>query len=184
MKNMKKLAVISLVVMMMVTAVGYAAFSDDLTVKGTASNAKFDVQFTEATDGEYIDLLVNTAAKGPGHGNGPKDPKEPKEPKDNPDVISVKVTNLIPGQQATATGKIKNFGTVYAYLDAQGPIVKETQHYVMTLELPAVLGYENDEARVGDFTLTVLMKDHHVSNGIDAGDIEDSADIEFSYRQQ
>ncbi len=185
MKNKRKLAVISLVVMMMVTAVGYAAFSDSLKVEGTASNAKFDVQFVEPNvSGEYVSVLANSKSLvGGGHG-GPGGPGGGyNDPYDKGDTVHVTVSNLIPGETATATGHIKNLGSVYAYLQGAASITKNTQNYTMTLQLPEVLGYTSAD-NTGEYFLTVTMKSSiEEKDGVDAGKYTDECDFVFSYQQ-
>ncbi len=103
MKNKRKLAVISLVVMMMITAVGYAAFSDSLTVLGTAQSATFNVEFvknkTSADEGVTVDLVA------------PEGELAFQSPSD---LITIHVKDALPGKVYRATVQIINRGSVNA----------------------------------------------------------------------
>lgn len=104
MKNMKKLAVISLVVMMMVTAVGYAAWSDSVTAVGTVVSGTFGVKFDKAD---------SQATQGVSYTH-------------NDDKATFTVGNVIPGEQRLVRLAVKNEGSVPAYLNPTDLIILPT----------------------------------------------------------
>ncbi len=187
MNSKRKLAVVSLVVMMMVTAVGYAYFSDSLLINGTANNAKFDVQFKEYANGlsaayESENRLLEAAAMTMGWPGGPGGGGWPGG-NNNPDVIDVKVTNLVPGESCSLTGTLINKGTVHAYNEDDDWLFlgAEPSNYKVDLVLPDVLDPNGGE---GAFTLTVTMNsDIDDFDGVDTGDYEENFKIQFAYRQ-
>jgi hypothetical protein len=107
MNNKKKLAVISLVVMMMITAVGYAAFSDSLDLQGTATNASFDVQFVYADQADYSANVARVVI-----GQQTNDGDDGKY-----DSLSVAISNIVPGEKYTVKFGVKNNGSVPAYFN-------------------------------------------------------------------
>lgn len=111
MKNKRNLVVISLVVMMMITAVGYAAFSDSLDAIGTATNASFDVQYVYANPADY-NADVASVVIGQQNGDVGDDGKY--------DNLSVAISNIVPGKEYKVKFGIRNNGSVTAYIDANG----------------------------------------------------------------
>ncbi len=105
-ENKKRFLVILLVVLLLALAVGYAAFSDTLTITGTANvNGTFDVKFTSASVASSAgctataEIVDQTAAEG---GNNVDD-----------DKLVVTVTDLAyPGAGAQIHAVITNAGTI------------------------------------------------------------------------
>ena len=100
-KSKKNYVLIALVVILLCIAVGYAAFSANLTINGTANaNGTWDVKFVKAAINE------------PGHGT--------VEPSISPDgqTLTVAVELSYPGDGCTVTANIKNSGTIPARLTA------------------------------------------------------------------
>lgn len=98
-KSKKNYVLIALVVILLCIAVGYAAFSANLTINGTANaNGTWDVKFVKAAINE------------PGHGT--------VEPSISPDgqTLTVAVELSYPGDGCTVTANIKNSGTIPARL--------------------------------------------------------------------
>ena len=110
MKNekMKKYLIIVLVVLLLGLAVGYAAFSDTLTITGTATaKGNFDVQFDSATvDARSGVNIANTTATISTDKNR----------------LNVQVADMgYPGAGAQITTVIKNVGTIPAKIKAITP---------------------------------------------------------------
>ena len=97
-KSKKNYVLIALVVILLCIAVGYAAFSANLTINGTANaSGTWDVKFVSAT--------INEA----GHGNNPTISTDGK-------TLTVEVNLAYPGDGCTITANIKNNGTIPAIL--------------------------------------------------------------------
>lgn len=95
-KSKKNYLIIALVVILLCLAIGYAAFSANLTINGTAKGTgTWDVKFVSATINED------------GHGNAPT-------VTDN--TISVDVELGYPGDGCTVTANIQNAGNIPAKL--------------------------------------------------------------------
>lgn len=95
-KSKKNYVLIVLVVLLLALAVGYAAFSQSLTISGTATGSTtWDVKFVSATINES------------GHGDAPT-------VADN--SITVNPVLSYPGDGCTVTANIKNAGTLPAKL--------------------------------------------------------------------
>lgn len=126
--NKKKYLIVALIVLLLALAVGYAAFSDTLTISGTA-NAKgtFDLEFVQADcklDAEKsvgIDKDNSTITV-----SGDKN------------TATVVVKDLAyPGAGAQFTAVIKNVGTVPAKLKAVTPTGINDAHIKVTFpEMP------------------------------------------------
>jgi len=102
-EKMKKYVILLLIVLLLGLAVGYAAFSDVLTITGTA-NAKgtFDVKFTayslDENESAGIDFRNTTIT-----------------PSNDDDTLTIVVKDLAyPGATAKFNTTIKNLGTVKA----------------------------------------------------------------------
>lgn len=99
-KSKKNYVLIALVVILLCIAVGYAAFSANLTINGTANaNGTWDVKFVSAT--------INQD----GHGSQPTISSDGQ-------TLTVAVTLAYPGDGCTVTANIKNNGTIPAKLTA------------------------------------------------------------------
>lgn len=99
-KSKKNYILIALVVLLLALAIGYAAFSANLNINGTANaSGQWDVKFISAT--------VNT----PEHGTATITTTD----KDS-DTITVAVDLAYPGDGCTVTANIKNGGSVPAKL--------------------------------------------------------------------
>lgn len=99
-KSKKNYILIALVVLLLALAIGYAAFSANLNINGTANaSGQWDVKFVSAT--------VNTEE----HGTA-KITTTDKES----DTINVEVDLAYPGDACTVTANIKNGGNVPAKL--------------------------------------------------------------------
>ena len=94
MNTKKKLVVLTMVVMMLVTAVGYAAWSDSLVALGTAKTATFDVYFKEASCNGQMDPVMGLGT----------------------DDVCFTVNGIVPGETRTVYLTIKNNGTLDAKL--------------------------------------------------------------------
>ena len=98
MKNKTKILIVALIVLLLALAVGYAAYSQRLTVEGKAdASGKFAVAFTNGT--------VNT----PDHGSVTVNTEDNTK-------MSVNVRLSYPGDGCTVTAYIKNNGSVPAKL--------------------------------------------------------------------
>lgn len=99
-KSKKSYILIVLVVLLLALAIGYAAFSANLTINGTATaSGTWDVQFITST--------VDTAE----HGTA----TVAKTTVDG-DTLNVNVTLTFPGDACTVTANIKNSGSIPAKL--------------------------------------------------------------------
>ena len=110
-KTRKKFFIVLLIVLLLALAVGYAAFSDTLTISGTANTkGTFDLQFvvdsTTPSNGCYVKSQVGTTASvsvgadSDSHTN---------------DQLTVTVQNLaFPGAGADIQAVVKNYGTIPA----------------------------------------------------------------------
>ena len=114
-KNSKRFTIVLLIVLLLALAVGYAAFSDTLTISGTA-NAKgnFDLQFVKDTttpeNGCYVKNAVGCTATVDVVADGDSQAN---------DQLTVTVTDLAyPGAGADIQAVIKNVGTVPAKVKA------------------------------------------------------------------
>lgn len=97
-KTKKNYVLIALIVILIALAVGYAAFSTNLTINGTATGTgTWDVKFTDAQiSAESYGTAVVT----------------------NDSTITVNAKLAYPGDACTVTAKIKNNGNVPAKLTA------------------------------------------------------------------
>ncbi|MGN1301328.1 MAG: hypothetical protein ACI4U9_02215 [Clostridia bacterium] len=95
-KSKKNYAIIALVVVLLALAIGYAAFSANLTIDGTATGGKWDVKFTAAA--------INEANHGTANFTD--------------DTVTVNATLGFPGDGCTVTATITNNGGVPAKLTA------------------------------------------------------------------
>ena len=102
MTSKKGLLLVLLTVLILALAIGYAAFSDTLTISGTASaSGKFDLEFTEGTG------LVSS--------KGVNETDTVATISDDKDTLSITVADLsYPGAGAQFKAVIKNTGTVAA----------------------------------------------------------------------
>lgn len=97
-KSKKNYAMIALVVILLCLAIGYAAFSANLTINGTATaTGTWDVKFVKAemSDENHGTAVVTTD-----------------------DVVTVNAKLTFPGDACTVTVYIKNNGTIPATLNA------------------------------------------------------------------
>lgn len=99
-KSKRNYLLVVLVVLLLALAVGYAAFSANLTINGTATaSGTWDVRFVDST----VDTATHgtaTVAKTTAEG----------------DTLNVDVTLSFPGDACTVTANIKNNGTIPAKL--------------------------------------------------------------------
>lgn len=109
MTNKKGILVVLSIVLILALAIGYAAFSDNLTITGTANaGGKFDLEFTEGTG------LVSS--KGVNAANTTATVSADK------DTLTVNVADLAyPGAGAKFKAVIKNVGTVPAKVKGLTP---------------------------------------------------------------
>ena len=112
-KTRKKFFIVLLIVLLLALAVGYAAFSDTLTISGTANTkGTFDLQFVvdnnTPANGCYVKSQVGTTASvsvGADNESGGQ----------ANDKLTVTVQNLaFPGAGADIQAVIKNYGTIPA----------------------------------------------------------------------
>ena len=95
-KQKRNYLLVALIVILLAIAVGYAAFSANLTISGTANaSGTWDVKFLSAS--------VDTSSHGTANVTGSKN-----------DTLSVDVTLGYPGDGCTVTANIQNAGTVPA----------------------------------------------------------------------
>ncbi len=99
MNTKRNLIVLSLVVMMLITAVGYASFGDTLVIAGNVSTASFDVQITDAS-------IV-----GVGSPNGVATRSIVKQGNDIADKLTITITDALPGEEYDFVVQVHNFGT-------------------------------------------------------------------------
>lgn len=151
MKNKRKLAVISLVVMMMVTAVGYAAFSDTLTVYGGAASATFDVQFKNPiAENSTSDLTFDVAEASASRGRT-----------QNPgDTLLFGFANVVPGKVYTATATIENHGSINAILD-RVTLDDAAQYFDVSFDAPTLLAPWRQDGYAKTLTVTLKLKDEY-----------------------
>lgn len=104
-KSNKKYLIVLLIVLLLALAVGYAAFTDVLTISGTANaNGTFDLEFQNAT----VDSQVGCTGTA--------------EISADKDTLTVNVENLAyPGAGAQFTVDIVNVGTIPAKVTAVTP---------------------------------------------------------------
>ena len=97
-KQKRNFLLVALIVILLAIAVGYAAFSANITISGTATaSGTWDVKFLSAS--------VDTSSHGTANVTGNKN-----------DTLSVDVTLSYPGDGCTVTANIQNAGTVPAKL--------------------------------------------------------------------
>ena len=97
-KQKRNFLLVALIVILLAIAVGYAAFSANITISGTATaSGTWDVKFLSAS--------VDTSSHGTANVTGNKN-----------DTLSVSVTLGYPGDGCTVTANIQNAGTVPAKL--------------------------------------------------------------------
>ncbi len=106
---MKKTGILVLVLVLALGSlgVGYAAWSDLLTVNNTAQLGSLDARFTNAvfedhdnsTTNDFGTVAVNSGITG------------------NPDVATMTISNAYPGYTATGTFTITNFSTMAVKID-------------------------------------------------------------------
>ena len=109
-KSSKKFLIVLLIVLLLALAVGYAAFSDTLTIAGTASvSGSFDLQFADvgANGCQVLSQQGVTASVSVGADN--------ENGGQTKDKLTVTVENLqYPGAGAEIQAVIKNVGTIPA----------------------------------------------------------------------
>jgi len=112
-EKMKKYLMVVLAIILLGLAVGYAAFSDVLTISGTATaTGSFDVQFDSVTVDDRVGVNVsNTTATISADKN----------------TLNIQVADMAyPGAGAQFTTTIKNVGTVPAKIDSITPTNLDT----------------------------------------------------------
>ena len=180
-KSKKNYVAIVLVVLLLALAVGYAAFSTNLTITGTAKTAtgKWNVKFTAATTTQSVydpDSTDNTATF-------------------TDDTVTVNTLLKAPGDGATITATISNAGeldavlTGYEVTSSDSSLVKksdtvwESANGDIILTLPAVTK-EDDTSSIAagtskTYTFTVAWNgDSKLTSEITA-----KYDIKFVYSQ-
>ncbi len=151
MKNKRKLAVISLVVMMMVTAVGYAAFSDSLTVFGGAASATFDVQFARmVAEGAEAELKLDIQESEKSRG-----PLQSRE-----DILLFGFMNVVPGKVYTATGTIENHGSINAKFGSI-KLDDAAKYFDVWFDAPSLLAPWKQDGYAKPFTINLKLKDEY-----------------------
>lgn len=135
-KQKTNYVVIALIVLLLALAIGYAAFSANLVIDGTANaNGKWDVKFVSAvvdTEGHQETAPV-ISAEG--------------------DTLTVDVKLGFPGDACTVTANIKNSGTVPAKLtqfkltDDQGATYKNDN---ITVTIPTIAEDGTETIGAGD----------------------------------
>lgn len=129
-KSKRNYVLIALLVILIALAVGYAAFTQNLLITGTATGSgTWDVKFTEAS-------IATT-----GHGTATIDGTDPTK-------MTVAAELAYPGDACTVTAKIKNNGNVAAKLTAfnltkaDGTTAYSDDNITITLPTIAVDGTE------------------------------------------
>ncbi len=106
MNTKRNLLIVSLVVVMMLTAVGYASFSDTLTVNGSVGTASFNVQFSSVdTSGNAGNGMISASIVNQANGGGVND------------KLVISLTNAKPGETYHAIVKVANVGASPAQFD-------------------------------------------------------------------
>ena len=102
-ENKKKFLLILLIVLLLALAVGYAAFSDTLTITGTANiDSRFDIKFTSASVVSEVGCTADATIGDQSTGTDVDD-----------DELTVTVSNLAyPGAGAQIHAVITNAGTI------------------------------------------------------------------------
>ena len=115
-ENKKRLMVILLIVLLLALAVGYAAFSDTLTISGTAKvNGSFDVQFVGNNCSKVVEHGCTATVE---VGNQTSDT--------NSNITSDKLTVTVgdlayPGAGVQVHAQIKNLGSIPAKITSINP---------------------------------------------------------------
>ena len=148
MNTKRNLFIISLVVMMLITAVGYAAFSDTLTVNGSVGTASFNVQFYDVS-------TVQTGAKN-GTIAAALDVDEWSGEKDK---LTITLSNAKPNEVYTAVVRIRNIGASPATFDLLAYQALDLNPNTCSV----VITPGTDPIPAGGlatFNITLTMKDH------------------------
>jgi hypothetical protein len=136
----KKIAILALVAIMMVTAVGYAAFSDRLAVNGTVSSSDFDVRFVPINNAANVVVYINGQSVSP-----------LGDEVNVADHLDIGITGLIPGTEYPVYVAVKNFGSTPAVLDQDSFQLKPENSVFEVTSYPGA-----------DVLGTVLYKDNTV----------------------
>lgn len=196
-KSNKKYFIVLLLIAVLLLAVGYAAFSDQLNITGSASaNGKFDIVFAEA---KVLDK----------HGIEEKEGDETTQVKcdisDDKKTLTVKVPGMkYPGAGARFEAIIKNNGTIPAKVKAiraivNGEDVTEQINDKYYNEIPgSIIGLEHIKiAGLGEFNAKLHDETTGGNNILEAGkncgftftvywdenattNIEDTEEVEFT----
>lgn len=145
----KKYIIVALIVLLLALAVGYAAFTDTLTISGTASaKGTFNLEFTKATLDKSEGVTVDDTT--PENGTYIKI-------SDDKDTVNVVVKDLAyPGAGAQFTVVIKNVGTTPAVLKSVTPVGINDDDIKVTF--PDGLVAEEKIAAQGECTITFTVE--------------------------
>lgn len=163
-KSKKNYAIIALVVVLLALAIGYAAFSANLTIDGTATGGKWDVKFTKA---EMNDTTHGTATF-------------------TDDTVTVNATLGFPGDGCTVTATITNNGGVPAKLTAFKLYAEDgTSEYSNTdieVSIPTIATDGSEKLAAGEscpVTIAIKWKDTStIKTGVSA-----KFKVKFTYAQ-
>lgn len=146
-ENKKKFVLALLIILLLALAVGYAAFTDVLTISGTAkiaSDVSFDLQFTSDSGAENTQGCTASAVPA-------------ADGSDANDKLVVSVQDLAyPGAGAQIRAVIKNVGTVPAKLTGLTPTTPITGN-TNAIKIEGLNGYATGEVIQPNATCTVVF---------------------------
>jgi hypothetical protein len=153
-KNMKrKIAIVSLVAMMLITAVGYASLQDRLTATGTATTGTFDVQFVDT----FIDTPNIRTTVGDQTVQGGTNPY---------DALTIDVHDMLPDQRYTFTATIKNTGSYKAKFVAPEINNVDNKYFGATVDPKTFETLNPGETQTFEVTVWLLPQFNSESEGL------------------
>ena len=167
MKKTKKRSalLIALIVLLLATAIGYAAFSTNLSITGSATaNMSWDIHFANATcdDSDQTKTLATASIGQTG------------------ETLSVAVTFSEPGQNATVSVDVVNGGTIDAKLNSITITAQDGQSQTITANAQGVYQAQN-----GVIQMELNAADPaFAANQVIAGGNSEEYVMEFSWPDQ
>lgn len=161
--RVKKWSVTVAVLMMlfMTTAIGYAAWTQEIQLNATVATGNFDVIYTDATNdsGDADTGALTTTISNNNH------------------LLTIDVQNLKPGEKYTSTVTVQNIGSIKALLESvtvndysiAAPVVLEINGSAMSGSSfsPSAFGIDTLEVSQSDtFTVSISMP-YEATNGQD-----------------
>ena len=142
MKTKRNLLVASLLVMVLLTAVGYASMSDTLDADGTATNGTFNVEFVDM----YIDTPnIQTTVK-----------KQDSSQNEN-DYLNIKLLNALP-KEYSIPFRIENKGTTAAKIGQSGVILTDTDGKYFDVRISPFEAFTLEPGTSKDFYVYISPK--------------------------